>query len=331
MAGQQVEIVASQIDKQRLGYLAISLTNYNADTEPQLAAASKVEIGGALFEFTAAESITGWAGIGNNNGAYIKLVVAGTAVTAAFTTTAPTWSTSKQGWYDGLDRYVAKLRKDGSGNYTEKRIPEPIRRGRRSRWIFESGSAATFTVPWSGRYRVVAIGGGGGGGASSNAVGGAGGGGGGGGYSELTPELTKDDVLTYTVGAGGTAGVAYSGNGGAGGNTTVTDGSTTITAGGGGGGSGGFAGAGAGGGQGATTKADHNTRGGDGGTGVSSVSSGAGGDGGGGPSVAGRGTAGAGTAGVQYGGGGAGSYGGNYNGGAGAPGVVIIETEASDT
>ena len=41
---------------------------------------------------------------------------------ATFTLVVPTWSTTKQGWYDGLDRYVAKLRKDGVGDYTDKRM-----------------------------------------------------------------------------------------------------------------------------------------------------------------------------------------------------------------
>ncbi len=135
MAGSQTEIVANQIGQQRKGFLAISLTNYDADTEPQIAAGSSVEIAGALFLFPALESITGWAGIGINNDVYVKLVVSGTSVTAEFTTTAPTWSDSKQGWYGtagaALHRYVVKLRKDGSGNYTLKRLMlEPGRTSR---------------------------------------------------------------------------------------------------------------------------------------------------------------------------------------------------------
>lgn len=122
MAGQQIEVAASRFEKGDRGMLALSLTNYDNDSEPQIAAGSIVEIGDAIFQFTAAESITGWGSIGNNNDVYIKLVVSGTAVTASFTTVAPTWSTSKQGWYDGLDRYVAKLYKDASGNYTLKRM-----------------------------------------------------------------------------------------------------------------------------------------------------------------------------------------------------------------
>jgi len=115
------------LDRQRRGYQAVSLTNYDNTSEPKIAAGSIVELGGALFKCEADESITGWAGIGNNNDVYIKLVPSGTAATAAFTTAAPTWSTSKQGWYVGNHRYIFKLYKDGSGNYTRKRLllPEP--------------------------------------------------------------------------------------------------------------------------------------------------------------------------------------------------------------
>lgn len=122
MAGSQIEIVANQIEAQRLGYQAISLTHYDDTSEPQIAEGSKVEIGGALFEFSANESITGWASIANSSDAYIKLTVSGSSVTASFTTSAPSWDTAKQGWYSGSDRYVFYLRKDGSGNYADKAI-----------------------------------------------------------------------------------------------------------------------------------------------------------------------------------------------------------------
>ncbi len=120
MAGQQVALVANQIERQRLGYQAISLTEYDTTLEPKICAGSKVEIAGALYEFAALESITGWGAIAVSSDVYIKLVVAVEAVTAEFTTTAPTWSTSKQGWYDGLDRYVFRLYKDAAGNYVQK-------------------------------------------------------------------------------------------------------------------------------------------------------------------------------------------------------------------
>jgi len=110
------------LDRQRRGYQAISLTHYDDALEPKIAAGSIVEIGGALFKCESDESISGWAGIGNDNDVYIKLVPSGTTATAAFTTAAPTWSTSKQGWYVGNDRYIAGLYKDAGGNYTQKHL-----------------------------------------------------------------------------------------------------------------------------------------------------------------------------------------------------------------
>ena len=109
-----------QLQAQRIGYMAVSLTEYDSDLEPEIAEGSVLEIGGAVYEAAADEPITGWGGIGNSNDVYI-LIDAGT-LGAVFTLVAPTWSTTKQGWYDGLDRYVAKLYKDAGGDYTLKRI-----------------------------------------------------------------------------------------------------------------------------------------------------------------------------------------------------------------
>ena len=108
------------LDRQRRGYQAISLTHYDDNLEPKITAGSIVELGGALFKCEADESITGWAGIGNENDVYIKLVPSGSTATVAFITAAPTWSTSKQGWYVGNDRYVGGLYRDASGNYSRK-------------------------------------------------------------------------------------------------------------------------------------------------------------------------------------------------------------------
>lgn len=125
MAGAQITVAASCIEGQRLGYQAISLTEFASDTlECQIAAGSKVEIEGALFSFNSNENITGWSGIAVSNNVYIKLTVSGASATASFTTTAPTWSTSKQGWYDGSDRYIGGLYKDASGNYARKWLYE---------------------------------------------------------------------------------------------------------------------------------------------------------------------------------------------------------------
>lgn len=125
MAGSQVTIMANQVEKGRLGYQSVSLTNFSSDTlEPTVAAGSKIEIGDALFEFAVNESITGWAGIANSSDVYIHLTVSGASVAASFSTAAPTWDTAKQGWYSGSDRVIGGLYKDGSGNYARKWLYE---------------------------------------------------------------------------------------------------------------------------------------------------------------------------------------------------------------
>lgn len=76
-------------------------------------------------------------------------------------------------------------------------------------WLYEADG--TFTVPKTGTYQVEMHGGGGGGGGgtggSSRLPGGAGGGSG----NLFTVELTKGDVISVTIGAGGAAGL-YAGS-----------------------------------------------------------------------------------------------------------------------
>ena len=114
------------VDRQRRGYQALSLTNFSSLLEPKIASGSLVEVSGALFKFEVDESITGWSGIANSNEVYIKLVPAGSSITAVFTTTAPVWSDAKQGFYSTNDRYIGGLFKDGSGNYSKKWLYEHV-------------------------------------------------------------------------------------------------------------------------------------------------------------------------------------------------------------
>jgi len=122
MSLAQVTVVATQVEKERRGYQAISLTNFALTTEPEISAGSVVEIGDALFEAAANTAITGWGGIAVSSDVYIRLVVTGAAADPEFTTTAPTWSLTKQGWYDATEtkRYVGGLYKDAAGDYTLK-------------------------------------------------------------------------------------------------------------------------------------------------------------------------------------------------------------------
>ena len=105
------------IEKQRKGFIALSLTNYDNNSEPAIAAGSYIEISGALYGFTSEESINGTPSSGDTNYIYIDT----TDLKPYWTTTAPTWGADKNGWYDSTetDRYIGGCYYDGT-NYTGK-------------------------------------------------------------------------------------------------------------------------------------------------------------------------------------------------------------------
>ena len=110
-------------DDQRRGYHQVTLTEMDTTTIPQVAAGSMAEVGGALYEAQSNESISGSASTGTN---YIKLVPGTGVVTPTWTTTAPTWSDAKQGWYGTVasagHRYLNfSMEYDGASAYTNKR------------------------------------------------------------------------------------------------------------------------------------------------------------------------------------------------------------------
>ena len=133
----------TQLERQRAGYIQLSLTNFTTIAEPQIAAGSVVEISGSLYSFTCNQSITGWAGMINGD-VWIKLVPdALNPCTAEFTQTAPTWSDAKQGWYDstGTDRYVATLKKNGASFYADKFVG--IRLYETGTYVLSGGGSVT--------------------------------------------------------------------------------------------------------------------------------------------------------------------------------------------
>lgn len=102
------------------GYQPITIDEYDTDSEPELQAGF-VEVGGEIYENTAALSITGWSGIANSTQTYIYIVPGGSTATAIFSSTAPTWSHAKQGWYNSNDRALWAVYKDSAGTgYTNK-------------------------------------------------------------------------------------------------------------------------------------------------------------------------------------------------------------------
>lgn len=110
------------IDKARLGLQALSLDSLVATTAITVKAGSKLECGGALYDFTIDELESGgtWAGIGNSNVVYCYIAISGSNGTWYYNTNLPTWNTAKQGWYYSSDRCFAFLYKDSGGLYTAK-------------------------------------------------------------------------------------------------------------------------------------------------------------------------------------------------------------------
>jgi hypothetical protein len=133
MAGTQISTSVTIISS-LLGYQAISLTNMDSISAPDIAAGSKVEIKSAFFTFAAATTpqATTWTAIGTGSTAYITLTPSGSAgsqvCTAMWSGTAPTWSESAQGWYASTAssvRYVASCQKRGAVVYDKKAVMAP--------------------------------------------------------------------------------------------------------------------------------------------------------------------------------------------------------------
>lgn len=254
MAGVQIATSVTIISS-LLGFQAISYTNLNTSAATIIAAGSKVEIGGAFFNWDSNETVnaTSWSSITTATTAYIALTPSGTAgsqiITASYVSTLPVWSSSKQGWYistGSVVRVIGSVYKTSATQYDRKRflgknessLSEYRLHGKVA--TITSGSS-NWTVP-DGVYKllVTCVGGGGGGG-GGDADGTYDGGGGGGILicQGLKQELhvVPGQSISYSVGSGGAAGSTANSptNGSSGGTTTF---GTLSQAGGGGGKSG---------------------------------------------------------------------------------------------
>jgi len=180
---------------------------------------------------------------------------------------------------------------------------------------FSTPGTSNFTVPAGVTSITVECWGAGGGGGGSNSNGAGGSGGGGGGYATSVFSVSPGDIVSYTVGAGGTAGIANIGDGGNGGSSSVLG----MTA---NGGTGGIRNAGTVGSGGIASGGTTNTTGNNGGAGgASGGNGGAGANGGAGGTGGTNAVGGNGT--IPGGGGGGGERGGgNRAGGSGANGQV---------
>jgi len=142
MSGTQQVTVATQIEQQRLRSNAISLTEWTSTDPAQIAAGSKVEVGGSLYYFSSDDTIEDWAVIPNLSVGYIRLVPSGTTITAYWGSAAPTFSDSKQGWYASAasnQRVVGGVYKSGANSYEDKWLYSG-RNKKDASWITEGAS-----------------------------------------------------------------------------------------------------------------------------------------------------------------------------------------------
>jgi hypothetical protein len=96
-------------DASFIGKHNLTLTNMSTTSIPAIAAGSIIECNGALYKFSTEEAIS-TAGVTSTDGTYfIKVIPTSSQITAAFSTVAPVFRDSLQGWYESTssnDRYA---------------------------------------------------------------------------------------------------------------------------------------------------------------------------------------------------------------------------------
>jgi len=127
MATTAVVTATSAAEDLRKGYVEITLSNWTTGAKPLLRVGSVFEMGGTMYKvFTADEDTdpaAAWAGFAAG-WVYGYAAVALGVITPEVSTTAPTWDTDKQGFYDatGLKRCLYSFDKDAGANWTNKTI-----------------------------------------------------------------------------------------------------------------------------------------------------------------------------------------------------------------
>lgn len=131
MAFLQIVTSVTIINSGLIGYSGISLTNFTTSAASNIASGSGIEIAGAFFKADAdvIPNASSWTVITTATTTYLGLTPSGTAgsmlLTASWLNYAPTWSTSKQGWYASTSsniRVVASAYKEGATRSSVKRI-----------------------------------------------------------------------------------------------------------------------------------------------------------------------------------------------------------------
>lgn len=201
------------LEEARLGYAALSLSNWATSGLPQVI--GNVEVAGALYTFPSLESIAGWSGLAAGP-AWVKVIPAldGTA-SAAWTSVAPAWSDDKQGWYsptagEESHRYAFSAVKVDASNCTKKaEVVAPRVGAAHGMEVFTS--SGYFMVPGN-VSKVFLTGTAAGGSGGAGGAGAAAGGGGGSGSACLRKAVTVTPGASVAVTVGGAGAITSFGS-----------------------------------------------------------------------------------------------------------------------
>lgn len=109
------------LDKTYKGKAEITLSEYDTTAAPDVKVGSVFENNGALFIVDTTDiTPTGYSGISVSTTFYLYYDESATAF--IFNSTAPTWSDTLQGWYNGNDRAFFSMYKDSGGTLYESKL-----------------------------------------------------------------------------------------------------------------------------------------------------------------------------------------------------------------
>lgn len=112
--------IINTIGKTYKGKADITISEYDTTAAPDVKVGSVFENNGAIFIVDTSDiTPTGYAGISNSTTFYLYFDESGT--TFIYSSTAPTWSDSLQGWYNGNDRALFSMYKDSGGTLYERK------------------------------------------------------------------------------------------------------------------------------------------------------------------------------------------------------------------
>lgn len=102
------------------GYSAVTISEYDTEAAPDVKAGSVFDNNGATITVATDTTPTGYSGISVSTTFYLYYDESASAF--IYSSTAPTWSDSLQGWYNGTDRALFSMYKDSGGTlYQEKK------------------------------------------------------------------------------------------------------------------------------------------------------------------------------------------------------------------